>query len=382
MATKVSLQTLLAEVRVGNAAATVNAKGATLFNAERRVIQGPNYADTDGFHIYTHLRLRLRLTNAEEDEHAARLLEIIQLFAKLAEDCGRVAGVEHLEVQGKRNHFLLLCKMNDEANLRRLLAFSIALARVVESEVRPLAGDDWVGFAMTADHGRAVLVSSRPFDPSDSLISLGPAAGAPAKKLNRPVSDGGVPDGRLAVNMACFGRPSDPEARASWQEFNLTGPTAFLREDIDRLTEEMLAAVRSDVLLFNRGPGAPGGRTVHFSANSAEFVDVSSTTFKEPRKVQGFAMRVDLDGFTAQVRLAFRAGDDRAIEALVNRFNEILTYPRQFRDRMNRPMIMLPWAGDQANLILLLRPGGNLRRGPRPPRRGGRPGLARAKRVR
>ena len=68
-------------------------------------------------------------------------------------------------------------------------------------------------------------------------------------------------------------------------------------------------------------------------------------------------MRVDLDGFTAQVRAAFRAGDDRAIVALVERFNEILTYPRQFKDRMDRPMILLPWAGDQANMILLPKPG-------------------------
>ena len=198
-----------------------------------------------------------------------------------------MAGVEHLEIQGKRSHFILPCKMNDEPSMRRLLAFSSALARVIEAEVRPLAGDDWIGFAMSADHGRAILVSSRPFDASDSLISLGPAANAPAKKLNRPVNDGGVPDGWLAVNMACHGRPSDPEARPWWKEFNLAEPLANLREDVDRLTEQMLAAVHQDVLLFNVGAGGRGRRTVHLAANSAEFVDVSAATFKDPRKLAG-----------------------------------------------------------------------------------------------
>ena len=63
MVTKVSLETLLAEARAERSATAVN-EGLTLFNAERRAVQGPNYADTDGFHIYTHIRLRLRLSSA------------------------------------------------------------------------------------------------------------------------------------------------------------------------------------------------------------------------------------------------------------------------------------------------------------------------------
>lgn len=335
-----------------------NAKSAGYLTENRQVqIQGPNFADSDGFHIYAYLRLRLRLTNAENDQHAARLLEIIQLFAQLAEDCGRVARVEQLEVQGKRSHYLLLCKMNDTASLSRLLAFCVALTRVVEKRIKPLAGDDWIGFSMAADHGRAILVDSSPYDQSGSLISLGPAANSPAKKLNRRLADGGVPDGCLAVNMACFNRPSDPGARAYWVEHNLAEPPTELRGRTEELTEQMLTATANTAAFYGQKRAAYSRGLVLLAANSADFIDVSSTTFKDPHKVQGFAMRVDLDGFTAQVLAAFRANDDRVIMALVARFNEILTYPTQFKDRLDRPMILLPWAGDQANMILLPKPG-------------------------
>lgn len=356
---KLSPETLFAQLRGrGMATFATNAKSAEYLTESRQVqIQGPNFADTDGFHIYAYLRLRLRLTNAENDQHAARLLEIIQLFAQLAEECGQVAGVEQLEVQGKRSHYLLLCKMNDDASFSRLLAFCIALARVVEKRIKPLAGADWIGFAMAADHGRAILVDSRPFDQSGSLISLGPAANAPAKRLNRRGDNERVPDGHLAVNMANYNRPSDPGARPNWLLRNLAEPTADVREQTEELTEQMLAATANTAAFYGRKHANYGRGLVALAANSADFINVSANTFKDPRKVQGLAMRVDLHGFSAQVLAAFRAGDDRVIMGLVARFNEILTYPTQFKDRLNRPMILLPWAGDQANMILLPKPG-------------------------
>ena len=356
---KLSPEALFAQLRGrGTAVLTASAKAAGYFTENRQIqIQGPNYSDTDGFHIYAYLRLRLRLTNAENDQHAARLLEIIQLFAQLAEECGRVAGVEQLEVQGKRGHYLLLCKMNNAESLSRLLAFCVAMARVIEERIKPLAGADWAGFSMAADHGRAILVDSRPYDQSGSLISLGPAANAPAKKLNRRLDDGGVPNGYLAVNMACYNRSSDPSARAHWEQRNLAEPSAELRERTDELTNRMLVATANTAAFYSQNRATHGRGLVALAANSADFIDVSSTTFKDPRKVQGFAMRVDLDGFTKQVLAAFRTDDDRAIMALVVRFNEILTYPTQFKDRLDRPMILLPWAGDQANMILLPKPG-------------------------
>lgn len=352
-------EALFAQLRGrGMTALAANAKSAEYLTESRQVrIQGPNFADTDGFHIYAYLRLRLRLTSAENDQHAARLLEIIQLFAQLAEECGRVAGVEQLEVQGKRSHYLLLCKMNNAESLARLLAFCVALARVVEKRIKPLAGADWIGFSMAADHGRAILVDSRPFDQSGSLISLGPAANAPAKKLNRRVEKGGVPDGFLAVNMACYNRPSDPDADPRWEERNLTEPSRELRGRTEELTEQMLVATANTAAFYGQKRANYGRGPVALATNSADFINVSATTFKDPRKVQGLAMRVDLHGFSAQVLAAFRAGDDRMIMGLVTRFNEILTYPTQFKDRLDRPMILLPWAGDQANMILLPKPG-------------------------
>lgn len=355
MAKKVSLETLLGEVRARHLSETGSVK-ASSFGFERGSVEGSNYTNVTGFYLYAEFRVGLRISGAETDENATRLLELIQLYNTVAESCGRVADVEHLEVQGERTHFLLRCDMINDESFARMLTFSVALANIVERRVRPLAGDDWQGFAVAAGHGRTILVSSRPFDPSDSLISLGPAANVPDKKLNQEVTDGGVASGHLAANLVCYGQPSDPEAAPEWHSFNLMASPDYLRKRASDLSERMLEATQNDMALFGTTLLAERRQKRVVMAKPAEFLDVSDTHVKDPRKVQGHAARIDLDGFSAQVKAAFRAGTDRAIEDLVERFNVILTYPRQFVDQLDRPATMMPWAGDQTNLILLPKP--------------------------
>lgn len=51
-------------------------------------------------------------------------------------------------------------------------------------------------------------------------------------------------------------------------------------------------------------------------AKSAEFLDVSATHVKDLRKVQGHAARIDLDGFSAQVKTALQI--NYAVEQIIN----------------------------------------------------------------
>jgi hypothetical protein len=78
---------------------------------------------------------------------------------------------------------------------------------------------------------------------------------------------------------------------------------------------------------------------------------------RDPVEVQGFCLRADLDGFTREVERAFGANDERAIMALVQRFIAIMDIPNHFAKRAQRPIISLPWAGDCATQLVLLKRG-------------------------
>jgi len=63
-------------------------------------------------------------------------------------------------------------------------------------------------------------------------------------------------------------------------------------------------------------------------------------------------MRADLDGFTAEVALAFEHGE-KAIIKVVERFTGLMKFSTLFAEALRYPVIPMPWAGDCANLIIL-----------------------------
>jgi len=341
MITKIALNELLVPRRIRNFAET---------NIGQR--DGTAFADVVGFHAYGDLGLNLRLAAPEEDHAADKYLEILEEYAHVAEDCALQADAALLEVQGERLHFLMPApELTDDAILN-LLRFSIALTQTIYARIEPLAGRDWSGFKMAADHGRAIIISTGR-DGEDSVVSLGPAANTPAKRLAHGVSAGhlALPKRLTGRSRLLVGGVAHRETHA-WTEINVKTPAQFLQPAVD-------------VALLKRMKEAASGVPTHFSsqrpsvkwASADQFANTNHATVADPIEVQGLCLRADLDGFSAQVQKAFDTGSEQAIRALVERFMLIMQLPEHFAKRMDRAIISLPWAGDCATQLILLKPG-------------------------
>ncbi len=315
---------------------------------------GPIFADVTGYHVYADLDLNLGLSAAEDDANARLYLKILEDYADLADASAKESGARLLEVQGERLHLVLPAPAVTEDSLKWLFRFSHSLTKAVYEQIKPLAGDHFRGFAMAADHGRAiVIVTGNQAD--DSVVSLGNPANMPAKRLAQTPC---VPSGYLAIPLALaeetefFLDTRLIETRRRWISVNVLNPPQYLETVIDEnLTESMektagiIKATRQALPL-----------SVH--AVDARYFSASNTkSIGEPVKVQAFCLRADLDGFTRNVQAAFAVGTDEAIAGLVQEFVSIMAYTDQFARALNRNVITLPWAGDCATLLVPLKPG-------------------------
>lgn len=313
---------------------------------------GFTYAWQRGFHIYGELRLYLPLTAAEDNASARRYLKIIQIYVEIAERCAEVAGAVLLEVQGEVIHLLLPADDQSPGSVNKLLAFCVAFANIVYREIEPLAGDAWQSFAMAAEHGPAVLISDGN-NSSDSIVSLGPAANNPAKVLPH------TPAGNLSVRPDTLGIVYvHTDRRKSWETFDLRNPP-YQPSMQKAAMDESFAMNDSTMRVFARQiveSRLQYQATIrNFAAadiKSGEAVDTAS-----PFQVQGFYMRADLDGFTADVKDAFEDTTGEKVREIVARFTAFMAFADAFSVTIDRQTIKLPWAGDCANIILLPRTG-------------------------
>src|SRR5690606_30745026 len=76
-----------------------------------------------------------------------------------------------------------------------------------------------------------------------------------------------------------------------------------------------------------------------------EGISFSST----PLKTRGMCLRADLDGFTAAVECAFK---NKKVLELVRQFTDIMQYPSEFSEKLDRNRIELPWAGDCCTILI------------------------------
>lgn len=331
----------------------VGSRSREILASRRGTTASHLFADVHGFHIYGDLRLNLPLSAASDARNASKYLNILDHYALLADVCAGQVGAELLEIQGERIHLLLPAATVDEAAIVALLRFSISLTQVVFRVIKPMAGDHWDGFALAADHGRAVIIATGR-DGDDSIVSLGNPANTPAKRLAR---DPLVPSGHLAVPATLAESSSLLSAEAAaqrrtWIEINVNAPPQYLAWVIDQGLTGRMEADRNFALANDRPIRA---RAVSF-ANADQFAGTFTASLSSPVTVQGLCLRADLDGFTAQVEDAFDHGES-AIRALIQRFLVIMEFPDLYARKINRPTIALPFAGDCANRILLLKPG-------------------------
>lgn len=301
------------------------------------------YAPERGFHIYAKLNLQLELSAADDTSHAQQYLKVIQAYAAIAEVCGQAAGAMLLEVQGEVIH-LLMPGNHDAATTARVFAFCRTLNDIVYTKLSPMAGDNWRSFVMGTDHGDAVLIESGNGS-SDSIVSLGPAANHPAKQLP------GTDAGHLAIRTDTLSLVAPvTDRRKEWTQCDLrTGPSIqqqrLSNDQAFIATDATMRALSEQVIRESR--------TYSPTVNMRIDEDVVKTAgITSPVRVQGFYMRADLDGFTADVQAAFEQGDE-AVRALVERFTVLMGFADAFAESLSHTVIRLPWAGDCANMVVL-----------------------------
>lgn len=321
---------------------------------KRAGLEAPSftYVRQSGFHIYGELRLNLLLTAAEDGASARRYLKTIQIYVEIAERCAEVAGAVLLEVQGEVIHLLLPTDDESPDSVNRLLAFCVTFANIVYREIEPLAGDAWRSFAMATEHGPAVLISDGN-NSSGSIVSLGPAANNPAKVMPH------TPAGNLSIRPDTLGLVYPKvDRRKSWERFDLRNPP---------YQPSMQKVAMAESFVLNDAAMSTFARQIvesrvqyqatirNFTAagiKSGETVDTAS-----PVQVQGFYMRADLDGFTADIKEAFDDPTGEKVREIVARFTAFMAFADAFSCTLDRQAIKLPWAGDCANIILLPRTG-------------------------
>lgn len=320
------------------------ARKQTAFTEKRASVEPTHeVTSTLGFHLYVDISLNLALSAAEKDEAAQKFLDILQEYAAIASRAVDVTGARLLEVQGERLHFLVEASgPSDVAAAKRLLTLAYSVVNVAYDRLEPMAGAHWAGCKAAAYFGPALVLLSDVG--GGSVVSLGRAANEPAKRLGVV---GGVTAGHLAIPGGFLTAYFGPDTNMNWQEINLRTPAAGLL----RFVENEKRASMGDKAFYGTSPKAKLA-----SANPDFFKSLTTNNRLSPVKVQGFCFRADLDGFSKQVEEAFNKGREGLI-ALVDRFRAILRLPEQFSQSINARVIILPWAGDCATLLVLPQPG-------------------------
>jgi len=150
----------------------------------------PKHIPVVGFHVYGEMRFHEALSAPENLKDSERCLRAIYAATILGEECVKTEGGELLEAQGEKLHFLIPAATADGASRGKVVRFAAAFTQAVYKIVREIAGEGWGGFSMAAEHGLSIILTTE----SGSVISLGPAANNPAKRLSQ-----GVPAGTISI---------------------------------------------------------------------------------------------------------------------------------------------------------------------------------------
>ncbi|MDP0495338.1 MAG: hypothetical protein Q7Q73_03930 [Verrucomicrobiota bacterium JB024] len=301
------------------------------FNKDFAGYADSDYADERGFHVYGRMRPKLKLYAPDNGGDANRMYRAIQAFTKISAECAASYGGQLLEAQGVMTHFLFPEEENTARTQERIIEFANVLFAGVEQTVKPICGNFWNGFAVSADHGRAILVSGS----ADSVVSLGPCANRPAKRIYRRDDRLGVPAGELHIrNMDGTWRkevlsPASVNIQLRNKQSNFVG----LAEEIVREATSQTPMVRH--LGYEDIPAFMAGKR------------------DTPVTVQAHMARADMHNFTKRVSEAFEAGNNTAIQQLATEFTQTMTEGEQTIASYDAPTHQLPWAGDCANFVIM-----------------------------
>lgn len=309
------------------------------FTKEFHLIHGqdktpPEYDSTiiKGWHLYTNVKIVPEFWTPHDDQSAIRCLRFINAYVQISHMVARQFGARILEVQGKRIHFFL---ENDTKEVSEIISLADALVNVLYVDLNEFDSEVFRGVAAASDYGPAVGVHA--FG-SDSIITLGPAACAPAKQLNS--TSGGCLKYRSTQNGKWIEVDLVDSSRGGTYSTTQRNIINQLQDKIEKVTSECRALeyeVLTDV-------------SKRIYANEGEF-----NPFGQATLVQGFFVRADLDGFTAQIANAFDLSNpDETIADLLSCFRQTTNDVDFLLQNFDRnKVVQLNWAGDCANFVVL-----------------------------
>jgi len=295
----------------------------TLSNLLQTSAVGFNWSE--GFHIYCELRPKIALEIGEGDERALKFVQVIEEYTNHGINTAEPFRIVLLELQGTVLHFYFEESLTRDTIIKAI-QFSYIFTSALYEELRSDLGSEWDGFATCIDYGPAIIVRHESAGVA-SVVSLGPAANRPAKRLLYGRTPAGCVDvpGRWAKE---FGKTES----GAWFTINLLNRDQF--PFINQMDDVVL---RRDLL----------DRVRRFRADQKR---PRISSLEKANKFNGFCVQADLDGFSAVVDQAFSSGA-KAVEATAIGFKQIL----EFGDHMRNSTpgtIGLPWAGDRAPTLV------------------------------
>ncbi|RYZ68960.1 MAG: hypothetical protein EOP09_08565, partial [Proteobacteria bacterium] len=290
-------------------------------------LEGVAPAIFPGFHLYVKLDLAPHFTTSSNNKDRTkniRLLGELTQGVKLIVD-GRFDGAT-LEAQGPVVHAFI---PSDSGDLDDPREASVEILGFVSSRIKPQAGDDFRKVVIAYCHGPSIFVASIDNHGDNSIVSLAPAANAPAKvlwKKSDELRSGSI----LEVETSGSFRLFEPENQ---RELIINSERLIKKAELENFSSQL-----PQINVINaRDMSVP-------SPSSPD-----SPTVDEPLESFSISVRADIDGFTATVNKAFESGRDEA-EELAEVFHQIMVAAREFC-RLHS-LTQLPWAGDCCNILL------------------------------
>lgn len=276
-----------------------------------------------GHHVYVMLQLTRGLTTSASNDDRQKTITLLADLVHGARAVAHRYGGALLEAQGPVVHVFI---PDDDGVPSDARGAAMEIHNFIDTRIKPRAGSDFVKALAAYAHGPTILVGAVTSHADQSIVSLAPAANAPAKVLWR-----------------------------NWEQL----PTGVILEvESDGTYRELSAKEREDEVIKSAAAtrGIFNSRDLSdvmlIEARAAEMPPASSPdspTVAVPHKSYSLSIRADIEGFTQRVAGAFHAGEE-AMQKLAEEFYEIMVHARSFCQTPE--CIHLPWAGDCFNLLL------------------------------
>lgn len=288
-------------------------------------------------HVYIKLEFKKEHENARTAEDARGFLSSVSRAATAAHLLAARALGLVLEVQGSLIHVGLPATSGDarqyaaEVNRAYRSVFNNADGRVL-------------GWRITADSGRTLVVAGRGVHGDASLVSLGQSANRPAKHLYAQL---GIPEDKRDLKRFHAGIRDSQTGR--WKHIDLDTLASHLQH-AEAMSIVEAARNETPKLEFVKAlQGAPWTGRVAAPLGAVGSQDLP--TADRPHTYFGWVMRCDLDGFSARVEECF--DNDLKLQELAAQFYALMDGAVQFVNRHPDTMAQLPWAGDNFTAAVL-----------------------------